>query len=53
MEDTFQVRVDTPGGQRKTYSFDTLEEANTFVIGCEDKVVSGPTRTISLTEEED
>ncbi len=48
----YKVRVDTKAGQRKTYVFDNEDEANAFVIGCEDTVVSGPTRTISYSEDE-
>lgn len=48
----YRVRVDTKGGQRKTYIFDTEEEANAFVVTCEDTVVSGPTRTFGYSEEE-
>ena len=46
------VRVDTKSGQRKTYSFDTLEEANAFVVTCEDIVVYGPSRVIHYMAEE-
>lgn len=52
MEVSYFVRVDTLGGHRVTYSFDTLEQANAFVIGCQDRIVSGPTRVISYTDEE-
>ena len=51
-ETTYRVRVDTPGGQRKTYHFDTIEEANAFVITTEDKYVSGPERVTWYTQEE-
>ena len=48
----FIVRVDTKAGLRTTHSFYTLEEANTFALMCEDKVVYGPKRVVHLTEEE-
>jgi hypothetical protein len=50
--ESFLVRVDTPGGQRKTYTFESLNEANAFVIGCADKIVSGPTCTVVETSSE-
>ena len=52
MRETFIVRADSKAGQRKTYFFDTMEEANAFVVTCEDKIVTLPTRLIKYTEEE-
>lgn len=48
----FIVRVDTPAGFRKTYTFDTPEEANDFVVGCDDRLVYGPVRAVYYSEEE-
>lgn len=51
-EFNYIVRVDTKAGFRKTYSFDTLEEANAFVIECEDTIVKGPTKIVPFIMEE-
>lgn len=48
----FIVRVDTPAGFRKTYTFDTMEEANAFALGFFGNVVYGPARVVRLSEEE-
>jgi hypothetical protein len=53
MATDFSVYVDTLGGVRKHYFFDTKEDADAFILTCKDRVVSGPNKTIHLSEEED
>lgn len=52
MSETVAVVVQTCAGQRKTYTFDSADEAKAFVVKCKDTVIGVhvPARRAELEE---